>query len=63
MSTRQSISEWVMNHFNKPGAISPQNFNVASYTAEEKQNGITDLQGAGYTVELENHDNSLKVSK
>lgn len=58
-----SITNWVIGTFQKPLAKNPQNFNVAVYPTEQKENAVADLTEAGFKVTLENHNNSLKVEK
>lgn len=59
------LQNWVSEHFSKPGAKNPQNFNVNSYSKVEKENAIDALStpALGFKCSLENNDNSLKVEK
>lgn len=59
----KSISQWVIESFNKPSAKSPQNFNVAVYPEDQKLIAMSTLESEGFKVTLENHNNSLKVEK
>lgn len=58
----QDLFVWVNNTFNNDITLEIKNFNVSSYTPQQKIDATLALSKEGYVCVLENNNNSLKVT-